>query len=197
MTSPKRSPRSAKHPPVSPNEHRPTRYLIAFYSRTGFTRRVAYRLAQRLGSSDIEEIQDHRHRAGVFGFLRTAIEAVMTRSPEIAPSQFDPARYDVVVIGSPVWAAHVATPVRSYLKRHAASLTRVGMFCTMGSSGGDETLAEMTAMLHPDDETIENGRYPTLALRDADIKAKRFHRLETFIDALQGLHPQAHRSKAG
>lgn len=117
----------------------------------------------------------------------------MKRAPDIAPSQFDPANYDVVVVGSPVWAAHVATPVRSYLKRHAPSLVHVGMFCTMGSSGGDETLAEMTGMLHPDDETIESGRYPTLALRDADIKARRFHRMETFIDALQSLAHQPHR----
>jgi flavodoxin len=50
------------------------RYLVAFYSRTGATKRVAEKLAQLL-TSDVEEIFDTTNRMGFFNWLRSGRDA--------------------------------------------------------------------------------------------------------------------------
>lgn len=135
--------------------------LVVFYSRSGQTRQVAQRLARAL-DADIEQISESRSRAGVLGYLRSAVEALLCRGAPIAASPTDPRRYEQVIIGTPVWAGHMSSPVRSYLTRHASALNRVGFFCTYGGSGADTVLSEMADLA---------GRTPiaTLAITDREI----------------------------
>jgi menaquinone-dependent protoporphyrinogen IX oxidase len=165
--------------------------LIVFYSRSGYTRRIAKRLAQAL-NADIEEIVEAHSRAGAFGFARSIFEALMTRLPRIAPARHDPRAYETVVIGTPVWAAHVSSPVRTYLLQHAVEFRRVGLFCTVGASGAEETLAEMAGLLELENvELAERGRFPTLALTDREIDAQKQDKLDRFVALLQ--RPKAAR----
>ncbi len=119
-----------------------SRILVAYYSRTGTVREVARRLATALGA-DIEEIADPTPRAGVLGFMRSGFEARRRRIPAIAPSDRNPADYDLVVIGTPVWAMSVSSPVRAYLQRHRSDLRATALFCTCRGMGGRQVLAQM------------------------------------------------------
>ena len=65
------------------------RILIAYYSRSGNTRRVATRLAVDLGA-DLEEIVDPTCRSGVFGYQRSGFQALFRRLVPIAPPAHDP-----------------------------------------------------------------------------------------------------------
>lgn len=119
------------------------RLLIVHYSRTGHTRAVAGEIASRL-SADVEEIEDSRSRRGLLGYLRSGREAYRKQVIEIRPPRKDPADYDLVVVGSPVWAGHVASPVRAYLSGGVRRFGHVAAFVTQGgSSGGDRVLAEI------------------------------------------------------
>jgi len=115
--------------------------LIVFYSHSGTTRKVAEALVAQL-KCDIEEITSEGH-AGLFGILRSLIEAMRHRPAQIAPTSRDPSSYDLVVIGTPVWAWSVSSPVRAYLMRHAGKLSQVAFFCTMGGTGNKHTFAQM------------------------------------------------------
>jgi menaquinone-dependent protoporphyrinogen IX oxidase len=138
------------------------RVLVVFYSLTGTTRRVAQAVAAELGA-DIEEIRCPNYRPGFFGFWRAGYASWKNKIPEIAPSKYAAADYDLVVVGGPVWAWNACTPVRAYLMREATRLPALAFFVTVGGVGFKRALATM--------ETLA-GRKPaaTLVLKTEDFK---------------------------
>ena len=119
--------------------------LVAYYSRTGLTKKVAEKLASALGA-DQEEIITPDDRGGVVGYLKCGREAVTKASPLINPSKFNPADYDLVIVGTPVWAATMASPVRTYLTEQKDKLKRVAFFATQGGSGANRTIENMAGI---------------------------------------------------
>jgi len=119
--------------------------LVVYYSRSGITRQVAEALARELGA-DLEEIAEPAKRAGVWGFLKSGREAFMKITPEINPGQRQPSDYDLVIVGTPVWANTMASPVRAWLTAHGSSLGKAAFFCTTASSGGEKAPRDMAAL---------------------------------------------------
>ena len=120
--------------------------LVVYYSRSGRTRRVAKALAGRLNSS-FEEIVETRGRDGFLGYLRSIIEARRKQSADIAPARNDPSTFDLVVIGTPVWAWSVSSPVRAYLAANKNRLPEVAFFCTLGGKGSETAFAQMQSIV--------------------------------------------------
>ncbi|MPV71741.1 flavodoxin family protein [Burkholderia sp. BE17] len=116
--------------------------LVVFYSRTGTIRRAATALAAML-DADVDEIFVTQSRAGPFGYLRSLVEAINRKPAEIVAPKRDPSAYDLVVIGSPVWAGCVSSPVRAYLDANQRRLPRVAFFCSFAQRGADSALTQM------------------------------------------------------
>jgi flavodoxin len=151
--------------------------LVVYYSRTGHTRRIAQELAAHC-SADVEEIRDPTNRGGVFGFLRCGLEAIRGKPAPIASVTADVARYDVVVLGTPVWAGHVSSPMRSFVQTHADKLKRIAVFCTQGGQGGPKALGEIAALCGKD-------AVATLVVNEGDIaKARYGAQLDAFAAAI-------------
>lgn len=136
--------------------------LIVYYSRTGTTRQVARQLADKLGA-DTYAIQDARPRHGLFGYLQSALEAMRGALPDIKPSCMPLSQYDLVVLGTPVWMGHLASPMRRFLHDKARFIRQAAFFCTMGGEGADTVFGEMEKLV---------GQEPraALALRNDDVK---------------------------
>lgn len=115
--------------------------LIVCYSRTGTTKRVASYLAATL-DADIDFIREPESREGRFGYVRSALEAIARGVPAIETER-DPRRYNLVVVGTPVWFGSMSSPVRAYLYAHAGQLHNAAFFATMGGRGGEATVREM------------------------------------------------------
>jgi len=151
--------------------------LIVYHSRTGNTRRVAQALACRL-DADVEEIRIVQPMGGALGYAFCALEAMAALAPALRPARKDPAAYDLVVIGTPVWYWSLSSPVRSWLVRRRLTLGRVAFFCTMGSSGAQRVFRTMAALA---------GRVPvsTLALTDRQIEQGIDDKLDTFVQQVK------------
>jgi flavodoxin len=119
--------------------------LVAYYSRTGNTKRVAEALAETL-NADIEAIvSDTKDK----GMGRLAMQAFLRTHAKIEPTTKDAASYDLVVVGSPVWAGKMSSPIRTYLARNKKKFTNVAFFCTHGrpdSEGSAKMLESMAAL---------------------------------------------------
>ena len=140
--------------------------LVVFFSRSGRTRKAALDLAARLGA-DAEELKEKgTNRAGVMGYLRSGRDALRKREVELEPPARDPAAYDLVVVGSPVWAFTLCPAARSFLARYGGAIRRAAFLSTHGGGGPARSWAEAEALL---------GRplAATLALRDRDVDAGR------------------------
>ena len=121
------------------------RVLVVCSSRTGHTRRVAEAIALRCGA-DLEVIKDRVDRLGLTGYLRSFFQALLHRRPWIQPPRRTAGDYALVIVGTPVWAWNMASPVRSYLGRHGERFRRVALFCTHGGSGAAKVLADMEGL---------------------------------------------------
>lgn len=114
---------------------------------------MAVALAASL-QADLEEITEPRGRQGIFGYLRSAREAIKRIPVRITPTR-DPALYDLVVIGTPVWAASLSSPVRAYLIANRDRLGDMAFFCTMGGRGSANVFAQMQKLTRrPPRDTI-------------------------------------------
>lgn len=116
--------------------------LVVVYSWTGRTLSLARQIAEELGA-DLEAIHDRTGRRGLLGFLRSGYEALSGKIPPIAEPKHDPGEYDLVVIGTPIWAGRMSSPVRAYLHRFRGKLRRAAFFATSGGGGHKKALAEM------------------------------------------------------
>lgn len=154
-----------------------SRILVVYYSRTGNTRMLAHDLVAAL-KTDVDQLDDRRDRCGVFGYLRCAHEALNKRTVQILPPAYDPSNYDVVVLGTPVWAGNISSPLRSYVGAHKAQLRHVAFFCTQGGSGAEKVFRDL-------EELCGQPPLDTLAVNGREIEKRAYaQRLERFAAAI-------------
>ncbi|MCX6093462.1 MAG: flavodoxin [Candidatus Bipolaricaulota bacterium] len=121
--------------------------LVMYYTRTGKTRTVAEAIAAACNGELQEIVEVGAHRKGFVGWLRAGRDAMRKQQSRIETPAKRPADYDVVFVGSPVWASNVVPAVRSYLTENQAGVRRIAPFCTMGGDNAGRTLASMRELV--------------------------------------------------
>lgn len=113
--------------------------LVAYYTRTGNTRKVAQAIAEQL-NADIDEITDLKDRKRTFmGWIIAGKDASVKNLTDIKIEK-NPEKYKLVIIGTPVWAWTMTPAIRTYLTNH--KFKNLAFFCTNGGQKG-ETFEDM------------------------------------------------------
>ena len=92
--------------------------LVVYFSQTGNTKKVAGKIAKNL-RADLDEIIDRDKRGEEAMFKKELLEINFKKNPS---------KYDLVIIGSPVWAFGVPPATKSYMMKN--KFKRVAFFCT-------------------------------------------------------------------
>lgn len=121
------------------------RILVVYYSRTGNTRKVAEGIARAI-NADIEEIIDKKPRGGAGGYMKGGRDASKESLTEIAPLINDPSKYDLIIIGTPVWAWNMAPAVRTYITANKAAFKEVAFFTTSGGTKPAKIVQKMESL---------------------------------------------------
>ena len=119
------------------------RSLVIFYSRTDKTRFVSKTLAKAL-KSDLRELIDKDKRKGIFGFIKSGFDALMAKRADLLDPEFNIKGYDLVMIGTPVWASRPAPAMLTLFDNIDLKKKKVVIFCTAGSDNAQETLNIMS-----------------------------------------------------
>jgi flavodoxin len=147
--------------------------LVIFYSRSGNTRIIAHAIADS-SKSDIEEIIDKKKRLGRFGFLSAGKDATFRKLTKIDDVKNDPLKYDLIILGTPVWNGKMAPAIRTYIKEFKDKIKKVAFFVTAdGSVRG--TFNDLI-------ETIEKEPVAKLEVLKDEIKNDAFNtKIEEFL----------------
>lgn len=151
--------------------------LIVFYSRTGTNKKVAEALAQKL-NADLEEIQSAKHYSGPIGYLIAGREAMKKIPAKIKALAKNPAEYDLVILGTPIWSFKMSSPVRAYLIEQKDKIKKAAFFCVRGGSDAQPTFDEIAELI---------GQNPTasLALLTKEVAGNNFEeKLKDFAEKL-------------
>ena len=138
--------------------------LVIYYTRTGNTKFAAETIAAELGA-DIEEVIDLKKRQGITGWLSAGKDATGGKKTEIAETKRDPASYDLIVIGQPVWGGNPTPAIRTYLSKNDLSGKKVALFF---SDVGIGKAVEKTKALMPN----------SIFVGGSELSAKSFKKKE-------------------
>lgn len=141
--------------------------LVVYFSRDGHTGRMAKEIARRCGA-DLEAIREIHGGEGVWARWHARWMTLVHATPLIQRPQRNPARYDLVIIGSPASRLGIPPAVRTYVSRYHERFRQVAFFCAEGSGANQRVFAALERLC---------GKPPAA----------------TFSVARKGLPPVAHR----
>lgn len=141
--------------------------LIVYYTRTNTTKIFARALAKEL-SADIEELKEDGNYSGPIGYMRAGRAAMQKKEVKLHEHRYDPANYDLVIIGSPVWAGLCAPAIRSYISEHKQFFRQSAIFVTQGSNKRQKALDDLKEQLN--EEPISELFLPTKVVQQGDYQ---------------------------
>lgn len=126
------------------NEHK---ILIAYYSHTGNTRKVAEAIQQQIGGDlfEIETVESYPSEYNDMA-LQAKLELANNVHPKLKSKVKNMADYDIVFIGSPNWWGNIAAPVSSFMAENDLKGKKVIPFITHGGKGEQNTIKGMQKM---------------------------------------------------
>ena len=89
---------------------------IVYYSLEGNTKFAAEKMAAALGADLISLVPVKEYPTGnVSKYFWGGKSAVFRAHPKLEPYRFKAEEYELVIIGSPIWASTYAPPLRTFL----------------------------------------------------------------------------------
>lgn len=134
--------------------------LVAYFSASGTTARVAKKMAQAAGA-DLYEIKPAvPYTKDDLNWMdkksRSSVEmSDKTSRPAIADTDAEISQYDTVFIGFPIWWYAAPTIVNSFLESYDFSRKRIVLFATSGGSGFGKTAAGLGGSVAADTVIVE------------------------------------------
>ena len=120
--------------------------LIAYYSYSGNTKKVAEAIQKEIGG-DLFEIKAEGTYPDEYRPMTEQAKKEIDAGfrPKLTTSVADMAQYDIVFIGSPNWWGTITPQVSSFLESYDLSGKTVIPFVTHGGGGQQNTIADLTA----------------------------------------------------
>ena len=89
-------------------------------------------------NADIYEIKtiDKKKRTGFAKYLWGGFQAIMKKKPELEPLSIDINAYDLIILGTPVWAGSPAPAMFSFLCGTRIIGKKVALYCCHGGGKG-------------------------------------------------------------
>lgn len=154
--------------------------IIIYYSLDGNTKAAAERFAEALGS-DICALEPERPLPGK-GFKKFFVcgrQASFGETPALKKLPVDPKDYDLIILGTPIWAGKCSSPVWSFVK-NCEVCDRIKAVFTL-SGGGDNIKC-----IHQLEKKLKDLRV-ALALHDKNCPAgaRNESKIPIFIEAVR------------
>ncbi len=110
--------------------------LVVYYSLTGNTRLIAEAISKELGADLIDLRPVKELKAGKFTtFMWGGAQAKMHQKPELQAYDTKVNEYNLIFLGTPVWAWTCSPPVRTFIENEKLVGKKVALWCCAGGDG--------------------------------------------------------------
>ncbi|MGN1168071.1 MAG: flavodoxin [Lachnospiraceae bacterium] len=137
--------------------------LVAYFSASGVTKKVAERIA-KIANADLFEIKPTvRYTDADLNWMdkksRSSVEMNDTMSrPEIAFKVDNMSQYETVIIGFPIWWYTAPTIIKTFLESYDFSGKKIAIFATSGGSGIEKSISDLQSA-YPELNIVTGKRY--------------------------------------
>ena len=148
--------------------------LVAYFSASGVTAKIADMLADAVGA-DIHEIRPKvpYTKADLNWMDKNSRSSVEMNNkafrPEIAESNIQVDGYDVVFLGFPIWWYVAPTIINTFLESYDFSGKKIILFATSGGSKFGKTVEELKVSVSAETEIVEgkllNGKQSIVSIK--------------------------------
>ena len=134
--------------------------LVAYFSASGVTAKIADMLADAVGADVYEIRPEVPYTKADLDWMdkksRSSIEMNdKTIRPALADHEARIDQYDTIFLGFPIWWYVAPTIINTFLESYDFAGKKVILFATSGGSGFGKTVAELKVSVHASCEIIE------------------------------------------
>jgi flavodoxin len=111
--------------------------VVVFYSLDGNCALVAEKIKTQLNADLLRLYTTKDKKRSFIGNLFWGCGMVFfKKKPTLKPYSFDPAVYDLIIFGAPVWADHPAPPLKTFISEAGITGKKIALFlCHAGGKG--------------------------------------------------------------
>jgi flavodoxin len=112
------------------------RILVVYYSFEGNTKLISESIAEEM-DSDILKLEVVKPISNdKTKYIVGGKQVILKEKPKLIPYEFKSEKYDVLFIGTPIWAWNYAPALRTFFKENSIKNKKIALFNCEGSSNG-------------------------------------------------------------
>ncbi|RHS97665.1 flavodoxin [Firmicutes bacterium AM41-11] len=155
---------------------------VVFYSLSGNTQAAAKEIAEGIGADLIElklvkPFPTEKSKQLALG----GMQAMFGMKPAIQELSKNIKEYDVLILGTPIWAGTIAAPVHSFLNKYQVLDKIVAVFTFSGGGDNKRCIAKLSKRLPRLKVEV------ALANRDSDLAIHNADKIHHFIKEVERL----------
>ena len=103
--------------------------LIVYYSFEGDTKLIAESMAEEIGADTLSlELEVQIQSKEYMKYYLGEKQVLMKTTPLLQPYKIDLEKYDLIIIGTPIWSGTFAPALRTFLETHKLINKKIGLF---------------------------------------------------------------------
>ena len=110
--------------------------IVVYFSMDGNSQYVAEKIQKYIGAETLrlEPIKAYP-KGNASKYFWGGKSVVFGEQPQLVPYNFAPADYDVIIIGTPVWAGSFTPPIKTFIRDNDLSKKKIALYaCNSGGS---------------------------------------------------------------
>lgn len=122
--------------------------VVVFFSFEGNTKFIAETIAETINADIIQLKTSKQYPTEGFGkFFWGGKSVIFGEKPKLINDSIDLNQYEMILIGTPVWAGSYTPPVKSFIRQYKIQGKRIALFASHGGGGAEKCFAKLKEAL--------------------------------------------------
>lgn len=122
--------------------------LVIYFSFDGNTKFIAEIIAKTM-NADIIELKTSKQypTEGFSKYFWGGKSVIFGDKPKLINDHIDLSRYEIILIGTPIWAGSYTPPIKSFIHQYKLQGKRIALFASHAGGGAEKCFAKLKESL--------------------------------------------------